>query len=365
MLRIINFGKKTFKQKGWDYDKNNPKFPAFWTANHTIGEDKKEVVKNTFVSVGTAAKEAFPNGAFNYTKLKVVFNKQGRPVIGIKKDNEKDDNTYALISFYTDVNERIMDIRTDSDIDVYFYGIFSHDTKEGNRNNKYRKQFIAIVNMKTNPNNKIEVITEDMKKKQQFSHVVTAGSEPKVTRLKEKLEDTAKALFTLTKADGTKVKPALPKPKKVKAASRYGKANGKRPVGKKPFGKPAAKPTPRDGKWRTGQGQGKPFVKRDGAKSTESRHPQNKGVRVNNKQKNPGTGFNIAITNKQNFGKVLDHFKGKVTVIAVDAAKKTIKGAHPNTNIFIDETISMDKFLPVLEQLNRTDMTSIKMIKLV
>jgi len=365
MLRIINFGKKTFKQKGWDYDKNNPKFPAFWTANHTIGEDKKEVVKNTFVSVGTAAKEAFPNGAFNYTKLKVVFNKQGRPVIGIKKDNEKDDNTYALISFYTDVNERIMDIRTDSDIDVYFYGIFSHDTKEGNRNNKYRKQFIAIVNMKTNPNNKIEVITEDMKKKQQFSHVVTAGSEPKVTRLKEKLEDTAKALFTLTKADGTKVKPALPKPKKVKAASRYGKANGKRPVDKKPFGKPAAKPTPRDGKWRTGQGQGKPFVKRDGAKSTESRHPQNKGVRVNNKQKNPGTGFNIAITNKQNFGKVLDHFKGKVTVIAVDAAKKTIKGAHPNTNIFIDETISMDKFLPVLEQLNRTDMTSIKMIKLV
>lgn len=363
MLRIINFGKKTFKQKGWNYEKENVKFPAFWTANQTIGEDKKEVVKNTFISVGTAAKEAFPNGGWNYAMLKVVFNKQGRPVIGIKKQNEKDENTYALISFYTDVNEHIMDIRTDADIDVYFYGIFSHDTNDGKRNNKYRKQFIAIANMKSNPKNKIEVITENVKKQQQFSHVATADGEVKVTRLKEKLEKTAKALFTLTKADGTKVKPSLPKPKKIKAASMYGSA-GRRPAGKKPFGKAAAKPTPRDGKWRTGKGTGKPFVKRDNVKPADSRYPQNKGVRVNNKQKNPGTGFNIAITNKANYRKVLDHFKGKVSVIAVDAEKKTIKGAHPNTNIFIDDSISMDKFLPVLKQLNRTDMTSIKMIKL-
>lgn len=325
MLRILNLGKLSFKNKGWNFDNGEKeKFPAFWVANQTVDENGKLLDKKTFVSIGKTVAQQFPNKAFDYSKLKVTFTEKGSPIVALKNKNDADNNTYAVISFYTADTERLMGVNMSENIDVYFYGVF--------RKGLDRKQFIAIVNVKEDPNAEIKFIVEDQKRKKQFVHAIKPINElsTRVTPLKMKVEQAEKIEFKLVDADG-KERPVPKKefPKKPKAP--FNKRNPKAPAGRNP-------------------------------RASQQSRNGGKNVRINDKGRNPGSCYSIIITTSAKFTKAKDLRKG--TVVCVDQARKTLKGINSNTRIWVDREVPKDKVLSVIKQLNGADEKKMKTIQI-
>lgn len=328
MLRILNLGKNNFKNKGWNFDKGETKqFPAFWVANHSIDEEGKVFSKETFASIGKSVAKTFANRGFDYSKLKIVLTKSGSPIVALKSKNDNNKNTYALISFNAADNERLMGIEMDEKIDVYFYGVF--------RKGLDRKQFIAIVNVKNNPEATIKFIVEDQKRKKQFVHTIKPVTEIDTTvkPLREKVVEAAKIEFKLKNADGSekvvpvKEKPKAPRAKNPKAP--FNKRNGKAPAGRNPRA-----------------------PKKDGKAP----------VRINDKGQNPGSRYSIIITTSAKFNKAKELRKG--AVVCVDAPRKTLKGINSNTRIWVDKEVPKDKVLSVIKQLIGADEKKIKTIQI-